>query len=273
MSKPRTQEVDYFPHYCEHGKVLFILESNFQNDGYAVFYKIQELLAKTNGHCYDGSSAEGWEYLLSKMNIPEERVILIIEKLVAMNTLDPGLWKCRRLWMQTFIDSIEDAYSRRKVDLPSKPDISPTPNQPSGINDDTQPTEREVSGINDDIYPQSKVKESKVKESKVKKEASPPKIKHLDSVFLSEPEHKKLQEVIGQKSLDIGIERLDYSITVKGGKYKDHYKTILNWHKRGFLVDGGNGNGGNGHQRGESKAPGTAGLAKSDDRPYEVKQY
>ena len=88
MSKPRTQEVDYFPHYCDHGKVLFILESNFQNDGYAVFYKIQELLAKTNGHCYDGSSAEGWEYLLSKMNTPEDRVISIIEKLVAMHTLD-----------------------------------------------------------------------------------------------------------------------------------------------------------------------------------------
>lgn len=59
--------------------------------------------------------------------------------------------------------------------------------------------------------------------------------KYLDSVFLTEPEYKKLQEVLGQKSLDSAIEKLDYSITVKGGKYKDHYKTILNWNKRGFL--------------------------------------
>jgi len=36
---------------------------------------------------------------------------------------------------------------------------------------------------------------------------------------------------------------------------------------------GGNGNGGNGHRSGESKAPGTAGLAKSDDRAYPTEQY
>ncbi len=165
MSKPRTQEVDYFPHYCDHGKVLFILETNFQNDGYAVFYKIHELLAKTNGHCYDASSVEGWEYLLSKMNTPEDRVVAIIEKLVAMNTLDSGLWKYRLLWMQTFIDSIADAYSRRKVNLPVKPDIPSISNPLSGTNVDILPTDRVVSGTNVDIYPQSKEKKSKEKKT------------------------------------------------------------------------------------------------------------
>lgn len=66
---------------------------------------------------------------------------------------------------------------------------------------------------------------------------SPPivhKIKYLDSVYLTEQEHAKLREVLGQ-NLDNGIEQLDYSITVKAGKYKDHYKTLLNWHKRGFI--------------------------------------
>lgn len=60
------------------------------------------------------------------------------------------------------------------------------------------------------------------------------KIKYLDSVYLTEQEHAKLREVLGQ-NLDNGIEQLDYSITVKAGKYKDHYKTLLNWHKRGFI--------------------------------------
>jgi len=71
--------------------------------------------------------------------------------------------------------------------------------------------------------------------------ASPPpkKNKFLDSVFLTDEEYKKLQEVIGQKSLEVGIEKLDYSITVKGGKYKDHYKTLLNWWKRGYLNNNG----------------------------------
>jgi len=69
------------------------------------------------------------------------------------------------------------------------------------------------------------------------------KTKYLDSVLLTDLEYKKLQEVLGQKSLEVGISKLDYSITVKGGKYKDHYKTILNWNQRGFLKEGDNGNG------------------------------
>ena len=72
--------------------------------------------------------------------------------------------------------------------------------------------------------------------------APPPKIKYLDAVYLTDVEYQKLQEVLGQKNLDIGIEQLDYSITVKSGKYKDHYKTLLNWQKRGYL-NGENGGG------------------------------
>jgi hypothetical protein len=67
-----------------------------------------------------------------------------------------------------------------------------------------------------------------------------PKTKYLDTVFLTDHEYKKLQEAMGQKNLDVGIEQLDYSISVKGGKYKDHYKTLLNWNKRGFLNQNNN---------------------------------
>jgi len=66
----------------------------------------------------------------------------------------------------------------------------------------------------------------------------------LDSVKLTQDQYEKLQLTLGQKVLDSGIEKLDYSITVKGGKYKDHYKTLLNWHKRGFLTEDKNGKSG-----------------------------
>jgi hypothetical protein len=162
MSKARRQEVDYFPHHCEHGRVLFILEGNFGNDGYAVFYKIQELLAKTNGHCYNCSPPENWEYLLSKMNVPESRVMEIINKLVSMKIFDPDLWLQKHIWMQSFVDSVVDAYARRKCNVPSKPVVD-TPIIPvSGANVDISPSEQELSGINVDILPQRKVKERKV---------------------------------------------------------------------------------------------------------------
>jgi len=96
--------------------------------------------------------------------------------------------------------------------------------------------------IPDSLNPERKEKEKK-KKSGVKKPPPSPRKKYLDSVFLTDLEHQKLQEAIGQKSLDDGIDRLDYSITVKGGKYKDHYKTLLNWHKRGYITGGNNGNG------------------------------
>jgi len=83
-------------------------------------------------------------------------------------------------------------------------------------------------------------------EEKEKKDPPRPenkKIRYLDSVWITELEYKRLQEAMGQKNLENGIEQLDYSITVKGGKYKDHYKTLLNWFKRGFISGNGNGSG------------------------------
>jgi len=151
MARPKKQEVDYFPHYCDHGKVLFILENHFKNDGYAVFYKLEEILAKTEGHCYNCTNLENWEYLLSKMGTTEEIVLGVLQKLSAMGIIDAPLWTEKRIWMQSFVDSISDVYSRRTVDLPTKPGLLRT--------------ETPLSGINEGINPQSKLKESKVKET------------------------------------------------------------------------------------------------------------
>jgi len=74
----------------------------------------------------------------------------------------------------------------------------------------------------------------KEKKSAQKCAAPSPKQKYLDSVFLTENEYARLKETMGQKNLDELIEQLDYSITVKSGKYKDHNKTLHNWFKRGY---------------------------------------
>lgn len=115
----------------------------------------------------------------------------------------------------------------------------------------------------DEHYPISLSESLSESESLKKKQ----KTKHLDSVFLDETEYKKLQEVLGQKNLDNAIEKLDYSITVKGGKYKDHYKTIINWNNRGFLNGNGNGSGFTGSTGSTFKK---AGGAQSDGQPYPV---
>lgn len=67
------------------------------------------------------------------------------------------------------------------------------------------------------------------------------KIKYLDSVFLTDSEYQKLKATLGKDKLDVAVNKLDYSITVKGGKYLDHYKTILNWNRRGYFDDNNKG--------------------------------
>ena len=49
MSRPRKAVVDYFPHYVNHGKTLFILEQKYGNDGYAFWFKLLEMLGGSDG--------------------------------------------------------------------------------------------------------------------------------------------------------------------------------------------------------------------------------
>jgi len=149
MSRPKKREVDYFPHYCEHGKVLFIIENKWGNEGYAFFYKLCELLGKKEGHSYDCNESGSWEYLLAKTLLDGEKATDILNTLYELKVIDNTLWESKIIWMQSFVDSIIDVYARRKVDLPVKPVLTTT--------------QIPTSGVIDDINPQSKVKESKVK--------------------------------------------------------------------------------------------------------------
>ena len=64
------------------------------------------------------------------------------------------------------------------------------------------------------------------------KEGSAPKKQFLDYVFLEENQYRKLQEKLGESTLEDYIGRLDEYIGSKGVKYKCHYKTILSWYRK-----------------------------------------
>jgi hypothetical protein len=167
---------------------------------------------------YDNVNIEKLLNLLSAPNIPDRSDKVFIRRYVADN--------------------------RRYIDIPEflkhqSPHNTEKPSALPAFNGDLTVIEPlENNGVQDAHYSYPISKSLSLPKPKIEK------VKYLDSVFLLPDEHKKLQEALGQKSLDVGIEKLDYSITVKGGKYKDHYKTLLNWHKRGYLIDnGGNGNG------------------------------
>ncbi|MEN6489791.1 MAG: Lin1244/Lin1753 domain-containing protein, partial [Smithella sp.] len=150
MARPKKQTVDYFPHDCDHKKTMFILEQKYGNDGYAFWFKLLEMLGKSEGHFIDLSDQTEWEFLTSKTRVSDVVCGEILDLLSKLGAIDCELWESKIVWSQNFVDRVKDAYRNRTSEIPIRPDNlrkkSPEPDQLSPKN------------------PQTKVKESKGKE-------------------------------------------------------------------------------------------------------------
>ena len=67
---------------------------------------------------------------------------------------------------------------------------------------------------------------------KTDKPKKPKKDKFGDFVLLTEEEHQKLVELMGEEKTDLYIENLNNYVGQHGRKYKSHYYTIRNWYRR-----------------------------------------
>ncbi len=155
MARPTKQTVDYFPHYVSDSKTKFMLENRYGNDGYAFWFKLLELLCRSDGHYYDCNNIADWEYLLALTKVPEDTAIEILEKLSEMGKIDSKLWiKHKVIWCETLVTNLAPVYSKRTVSAPKKPEYDEFPHR--------KPSEIGVIGVDN---PQSKVEESRVNES------------------------------------------------------------------------------------------------------------
>ena len=70
--------------------------------------------------------------------------------------------------------------------------------------------------------------------AKKRRKEEPPKQAYgqFQQVMLTEDEHSKLEAEFGIKGAQDMIDRLDCYIASKGVKYKNHYATIMNWHRK-----------------------------------------
>ena len=115
MARPEKNTVEYFPFLCEDGKKMFYLEETYGNDGFATFIKLLRELAKTNYHYLDLSKTTTLMFLSAKCKISKETLESIINDLVDLEKFDAQLWNENKIiWCQDFIDSIQDAYNKRK---------------------------------------------------------------------------------------------------------------------------------------------------------------
>ncbi len=154
MTRPNKNTVDYFPHYCNHGKTIFILQRKFGNNGYAVWFKTLECLGKSDNHVLDLRNCDDWEFYVAEMGVSDAEINQILDLLAKLKAIDQELWENKVIWCNNFIKNIADVYKKRNNDLPKKPVLD--------SDNLVSVTENEVSDIDN---PQSIVKESKVNKS------------------------------------------------------------------------------------------------------------
>jgi len=138
VARRQTDTAEFFPHFVKPGRTLFILESNWGNDGYAFWFKLLELLCEEEGHFYDCGRKDNWEYLLSRTRMASSTVFMLLEKLAELGNLNQKLWQKRRIiWCQNLVDNLKSLYSRRGRDVPVQPSCisgSETPSNLSFLN-------------------------------------------------------------------------------------------------------------------------------------------
>lgn len=162
MGRPKKEVVDYFPHFVNSGKTLFILEQTYGNDGYAFWFKVLELLGYTDGHYYDCNNIPSWKFLLAKTHVDEKKAVGILNLLVELDAIDKELWDKKIIWSENFVKNLAPVYSNRKSTLPKRPIID----SKNYSTDEFLPVETEQNLITTDENSQSKVKESKAKKVK-----------------------------------------------------------------------------------------------------------
>lgn len=122
MPRQKKQVVDYFPHYCNHKKTIYILEQKYKTKGYCFWFKLLEELGKHDGHFLDFNDETYCEYFSAKTMISLEEMFKILDLLAKLNAIDNELWKNKLVWCQNFIDNLNPIYERRVSNIPKKPE-------------------------------------------------------------------------------------------------------------------------------------------------------
>jgi len=211
MSRPRRATVEYFPHYCNPGRTLYILQEKFGNDGYAFYYKLRELLGETEGHYYALVAEADWQYLAARTGVDQCQAKEILDTMANLAAIDPDLYRSGTIWSDGFIEIVEPVYSRRKTDPPDKPEINTS--QLSITPTDTPLTEPKSNNNR-----QSKVKRvKKVKDTKSRVSLGAPEF--LNTLYSKYP----------GVSITTELDRFNDYLDAKGKVYKDYRAAFRNW--------------------------------------------
>jgi len=156
--RPEGYTVSHFPHYSIPPKILISTEHKFGITGYAVFFKLEEILGKTKNHFVDIREDDDKEYFLSELNIDDALFHEIGNYLAKKKFIDDKLYRAGIIYSQPFVDSLKYVYQWRKNSPLSANEIY------SMIFEKGEKENRENSGSSLEVY--YLLKEKRKKEAK-----------------------------------------------------------------------------------------------------------
>lgn len=124
MARPIKDTVEYFPHFVNSKKTIYILEQAYGNDGYAFWFKVLEMLCSNEGHIYDCNNEADWLFLQAKTQVSEDTACKILDTLCNCGAIDKELWSQKIIWSQNLVNNLQPVYANRRRQLPSKPVIT-----------------------------------------------------------------------------------------------------------------------------------------------------
>jgi len=259
LGRLRKQTAEYFPHFVGDSRTKFVLENTWGNDGYAFWFKLLELLCRSDGHFYDCSQAADMKYLTALTKVTNEVAADILQELAEMGKIDAQLWSEKRIiWCQTLVDNLAGMYAKR---------TTPMPNKPFADEDAPKDAPQELSEPPETVEKAEPVKsKGKGRKKATEKPTAPKKVQYAEFVSLTEAEYEKLVSQHGEEKTKRMIEVLDNYKGANNKKYASDYRAILNWVvervNEEFSKRGGYGNGTD-TNRGGNAAPAAGGFKPS----------
>lgn len=129
MPKKQSDTTSYFPHPAETPQVLGMLQSKFNHKAYVLWYRLREVLCRSEGHFYNARESLSYSYLSSLIGIEPETMTQMLDLMAGWNVIDPKLWEQKIIWWQDLVDDFSDVYLKRKRSSPEAPQVDSISNQ------------------------------------------------------------------------------------------------------------------------------------------------
>ncbi|MBQ3551652.1 MAG: DUF4373 domain-containing protein [Clostridia bacterium] len=225
MGRLKKQTAEYFPHFVGDSRTKFVLENTWGNDGYAFWFKLLELLCRSDGHYYDCSRPADKVYLTAIAKVEEETADAMLELLASMEKIDSELWNERKIiWCQHLVDNLAGMYAKRTTAIPSRPKFGDeAEQQPEALAVDPKPEKEE------EVKQPKPAKKTSGRKKAGLKTPKPEKKQYAEFVKLTEAEYETLVALHGGDKVRRMIEVLDNYKGANGKKYTSDYRAILNW--------------------------------------------